>query len=342
VTNPQGPSHADHTVWARPADHMPPPGQPGCRPPAGNLTATGSKPSPRISMRGPLSIVLIAVIVVALAAGGMLAAELYARDTASGRVAASAECVVEDQVTVSFGWKPLLLQQMTGNYGPISITTAGNQIRGAKGMKAEVQIDNAHLDGSGESTGRIGVLKAAITWPANGVSQSVQDAIPLLRGFVSGARTHPTDGTIELQGALGSSIIVKPHVVNHAISLQVVRLTALGLTLPRDGVQSRLDAFTDRLAKTLPLGLHADTVQVTDSGMTAHFSTYNAAIDQGNSGQGGSGQGPPCNRGRVGRRHRRQPVRRGSPRTPGASVLPVVVPMANVREGRRPHKQVVG
>lgn len=109
-------------------------------------------------------------------------------------------------------------------------------------MKAAVEIDNVHLDGNDQSKGTIGVLDAAVTWPANGVTKSVQDAIPLLRSVVSGARTHPSDGTIELRGALGSSIIVKPQVVNNAISLQVVGLTALGLTLPRAGVQSELDA----------------------------------------------------------------------------------------------------
>ena len=238
---------------------------------------------------------------VSLVAGGLLAAELYARHTAEGRVAASAECVVGDKVTVSFGLKPLLLQHMTRDYGPISIITAGNQIRGANGMKAEVEIDNVHLDGNDPSKGTIGVLDAAVTWPSNGVTRSVQDAIPLLRSFVSGARTHPSDGTIELHGALGSSIIVKPQVVNNAISLQVVSLTALGLTLPRAGVQSELDAFTSQLAKDLPLGIHADTVQVTDEGMAAHFSTHRASIGPGDSGQDGSGQGAPCIRRRVGR-----------------------------------------
>ena len=256
---------------------MRPPGQPGCGPPPGGPTPNGPKPR-RISLRGPLSIVVIAVIVVSLVAGGLLAAELYARDTVNSRVAASAECVVGDKVTVSFGLKPLLLQHMTSDYGPISIITAGNQIRGAKGMTAEVLIDNVHLDGNDQSTGTIGVLDAAVTWPSSGVARSVQDAIPLLRSFVSGARTHPLDGTIELRGALGSSIIVKPQVVDNAISLQVVSLTALGLTLPRAGVQSELDAFTTQLAKNLPLGIHADTVQVTDEGMAAHFSTHSASI----------------------------------------------------------------
>jgi len=72
-----------------------------------------------------------------------------------------------DKVTVSFGLKPLLLQHMTSDYGPISIITAGNQIRGAKGMKAEVEIDNVHLDGNDQSQGTIGVLDAAVIWPSS-------------------------------------------------------------------------------------------------------------------------------------------------------------------------------
>lgn len=72
---PHGAPHTDHTVWARPADHMRPPGQPGYGPPPGSPTPKGPKPS-RISLRGSLSIVLIAVIVVSLVAGGLLAAEL--------------------------------------------------------------------------------------------------------------------------------------------------------------------------------------------------------------------------------------------------------------------------
>jgi hypothetical protein len=69
VRYPHWPPHTDHTVWARPADHLPPPGQPGYGPPPGGPTPTGPKPR-RISLRGPLSIVVIAVIVVSLVAGG--------------------------------------------------------------------------------------------------------------------------------------------------------------------------------------------------------------------------------------------------------------------------------
>ena len=76
--------------------------------------------------------------------------------------------------------------------------------------------------------------------------------------------TNPSDGTIELEGPLGS-IVAKPTVVDNGISLQVQELTGLGFTLPREAVQPALDAFTSQLTKNYPLGIHADSVQVTDT-----------------------------------------------------------------------------
>ena len=84
-----------------------------------------------------------------------------------------------------------------------------------------------------------------------------------------------------MQGALGS-ITAKPAVVDNGISLQVTELTGLGFTLPRETVQPALDAFTSQLTKNYPLGIHADSVQVTDSGVVSQFSTQNASIPKGN------------------------------------------------------------
>ena len=151
-------------------------------------------------------------------------------------VAAATECVVKDDVTVSFGASPFLLQHMTGNYGNISIETAGNQIRDAKGMKAQVNIDDVRLQSSGNSKGTIGALDATITWSADGIKQTVQDAIPLVGSFVTGVTTNPSDGTIELEGALGSSITAKPTVQDGGLALQVVNLDSHGFhPAARDG-----------------------------------------------------------------------------------------------------------
>ena len=47
-------------------------------------------------------------------------------------------------------------------------------------------------------------------------------------------------------------------------------------------MQSTLDAYTAKLTGNYPLGIHADSVQVTNSGVVSHFSTQNAAIPSGN------------------------------------------------------------
>ncbi len=230
----------------------------------------------------PLTIVLVVVIVVALVAAGVLAAELYARSRADDVVAAATECVVQDDVTVSFGASPFLIQHMTGHYSNISIETAGNQIRDAKGMKAQIDIDDVRLQNTGDSKGTIGALDATISWTADGIKQTVQNAIPILGSLITDVKTNPSDGTIELEAALGSSVTTKPTVKDGGIALEMVNLSGLGFTLPREMVQPALDTFSAQLTKGYPLGVKADDVTVSDTGVTAHFSTRNASIPAGN------------------------------------------------------------
>jgi hypothetical protein len=300
--------------WARPANQVPPGQQPpapepptqqiplqGYRapqnyPPPQNVppppsSDEGSAPPPKQGsfvtrlFRDPLSIVLVVVIVLALMVAGVVGAELYARSRADTVVAKAVECVVQDGAKVSFGASPFLLQHMTGHYGNISVSTAGNQLREAKGMKADIVIDDIRLEDKGNTKGTIGALNATITWTAEGIKETIQNSIPLVGSFVTGVTTHPSDGTIELEAALGS-IITKPQVVDNGISLEVQELTGLGFTLPREAVQPALDAFSSQLTKNYPLGIHADSVGVTDSGVTAKFSTQNATIP--------AGQQDPC------------------------------------------------
>jgi hypothetical protein len=278
--------------WARPANQVPPvppppqpqypqgaPGQPvPPQPPQQGPSLLG-----RIGklFRDPLSIVLVVVIVLALTAAGLLAGELYARSRADDVVARAAQCVVQDSASVSFGaLPPFLWQHVTGHYTNIHFETAGNQIRQAKGMKVAVAINDVRLEDSGNSSGTIGSLVANITWSSQGIKDTIQNAIPLVGAFLTGVSTNPSAGTIELQGALGS-ITAKPAIADNGISLQVTELTGLGFTLPRETVQPALDAFTDQLTKNYPLGIKADSVQVTDSGVVSQFSTQNASIPKG-------------------------------------------------------------
>ena len=277
--------------WARPANQpgpVPPPppqypqgppqGQPA--PPVGTDSSLPAKVTNLF--RDPLSIVLIVVIVIALVAAGVLAGELYARSRADSVVAKATQCVVQDNATASFGaLPPFLMQHISGHYTNIHIETAGNQVRQAKGMKVNLVINDVRLGDTGNANGSIGSLVANITWSSQGIKDTIQNAIPIIGSLVTGVTTNPSAGTIELQGPLGS-ITAKPAVANNGISLQVTQLTGLGFTLPRETVQPALDAFTSQLTTNYPLGIHADSVQVTDSGVVSQFSTQNASIPKGN------------------------------------------------------------
>jgi len=250
---------------------------PGGRPPQG----PGFVNKVKGIFRDPLSIVLAVVIVVALIAAGLLGGELYARSRADDVVSRIVSCVVQDDATASFGaLPPFLIQHMTGHYTNINIETAGNQVRDAKGMKVAIDIKDVRLEDTADSTGTVGSLAANITWSADGIKQTVQDAIPLFGSFLSGVTTNPSAGTIELEGALGT-ITAKPQVTNGGISLQVTNLTGLGFTLPREAVQPALDAFTAELTQNYPMNIKAERVEVTDTGVTSLFSTQNAKMPKG-------------------------------------------------------------
>jgi hypothetical protein len=259
-------------------------------PPAGpteRLAAPSQEPGPvkkqRRFLRDPLSILLVCIIAVSLVIAGLIGAELYARHVANNKVAEAVACEVRDQATASFGVTPLLLWQLaTQHFTNISVSTAGNQIRDAKGMKIDLSIKDVQLKSSADSKGTIGSLDATINWTADGIKQSVQTGIPVLGPFVtSSVTTHPADGTVELKGLL-DDITAKPVVSGNGLQLQIVTFNALGFSMPKESVQSTLDEFTSNLTKNYPLGIHADSVQVTSDGVVSHFSTQNASIPTGN------------------------------------------------------------
>ncbi|MEE2853070.1 MAG: DUF2993 domain-containing protein, partial [Actinomycetota bacterium] len=264
----------------------PPPPNPGAGQTERLTTAPGDEAAPgkkkRRFGRDPVSILLIFVIVFALIIAALIGAELYVRHTANNKIAQAVACEVKDQATASFGVTPLMLWQVaTKHYTNISVETAGNNLRDAKGMKLSINIKDVRLQDSANSKGTIGSLDATITWTSDGIKQSVQDAIPVLGPFVTNTvTTHPADGTVELKGML-DNITAKPVVSGTGLQLQIVHFNALGFTMPKESVQSTLDEFTSNQTKNYPLGIHADSVQVTDTGVTSHFSTRNASIPNG-------------------------------------------------------------
>lgn len=269
--------------WARPPQQSgpafpPPPPQNPQHPSAPPQEGSSLPAKFKKFFSDPLSVVLVAVIVVALVFAGLLGGELYARNRADTVVAGVVACVVQDDATASFGvLPPFLMQHMSGHYTNIRIETAGNQVRDAKGMKVNLDIDDVRVQDTPTSSGTVGSLVANIDWSADGIKQTIQGAIPLIGSFVTGVTTNASDGTIELEGALGS-ITAKPQVVDGGIALSVQKVTGLGFTLPREAVQPALDAFTAQLTQNYPLNIKADSVSVTDTGVQSRFSTQNASM----------------------------------------------------------------
>lgn len=224
------------------------------------------------------------VVVLAIVVVSLLGVELYIRHRAAHRVAAAVHCEVQDSAEVSFSTTPpMLVQYLAGHYAEISVQTAGNQVRDAKGMRIELDARDVRTQHTRDGKGTIGALDGTITWTSEGIKQSIHDAIPMLGSLVtSSVSTNPGDGTISLKGLLDSAVL-KPQIVDNGLSLQVVTLSALGHELQTDSVQRNLDELTAKATKNYPLGIHADSVQVTDTGVELKVSAHNSPISSAGS-----------------------------------------------------------
>jgi DUF2993 family protein len=213
--------------------------------------------------------------VLALVAGGLAGAELYARSRADSVLVEVAECVVKDGATISFGVNPpFLWQHITGHYTNISVVTEGNQVQDAKGMTADVTLKDVRLQGSADSKGTIGSLEATLTWKSAGIKDTVAANLPGVGNLVTGVSTDPAAGTIVLEAG-ENSVTAKPVVADGNLDLQVLDVTG---PLPKDAVQTALNDLTKKLNDNYPLGIHADSVEVTDTGVIGKFSSQNASI----------------------------------------------------------------
>jgi hypothetical protein len=251
----------------------PPPPRSGQDPPP----PPAAKKPRRSWLRDPLSLSLLAIIVVAVLVGGLAGAELYARHRVDGILVEVAECVVKDGATVSFGVNPpFLWQHVTGHYTNISVSTDGNQVQDAKGMQADVTVSDVRLQGSSDSKGTIGSLDATLTWTAAGIKDTVAANLPGVGSLVTGVTTDAAAGTLNLDAG-SITVTAKPVVNDGDLGLQVVDVTG---PLGKDTVQTALDELTAKLNAQYPLGIHADSVEVTATGVVGKFSTQNASIPQ--------------------------------------------------------------
>ncbi|MDM2422600.1 DUF2993 domain-containing protein, partial [Mycobacteroides abscessus] len=223
------------------------------------------------------SLVLIAVIVVAVALAAVLGIELYARQRTSSEVNAATSCLVQDGATASFGPMPLVLQYLGDHIDKLTIKTAGNQIAQAKKMTVAITVRDVSLKKTADSLGTIGRLDVEVSWPTAGITESARALVPgMLGSMVGDATTNESTGEVTLSAAGGlAQITTKPVIKDGMVTLQSENVSAF-IGLPREIIQPALDTFSKGLVGgQYPMGLKAQEVKVTNDGITVKLSSTN-------------------------------------------------------------------
>ena len=141
-------------------------------------------------------------------------------------------------------------------------------------MTADVILADVRLQDSGDSKGTIGSLDATLTWKSEGIKDTVVENLPGVGSLVTGVRTEPGADAIVLEAG-SNSVTAKPVVTDGDLNLQVLDVNG---PLPKDAVQTALNELTKKLNDNYPLGIHADSVEVTETGVVGKFSSQNASI----------------------------------------------------------------
>lgn len=240
-----------------------------------------TSPPPPAKKRNKQTIILVAVIVVALLVGSLAGAELYARYKAAGVLSNITDCLVQDGADVSFSVSPpFLWQYLSGDYTNISVATAGHQVQEAKGMTADVTLSDIKLKDAPDSKGTIGALDATLSWTSAGIKDTVAENLPVVGSLVTAVRTDAGAGTLILEAAGGTTVTAQPVVADGKLTLNVTDVTG---PFAKDTVQSALNELTTKLNDNYPLGIKADSVQVTSTGVVGTFSSRDATIPSGQS-----------------------------------------------------------
>jgi LmeA-like phospholipid-binding len=237
------------------------------------------QPPPPPTKRNRLSILLVAVIVLAVLVGIVAGAELYARHRAGNVLSGVTDCLVEDKADVSYAvTPPFLWQYLTDHYTDISVITAGNQVQEAQGMTADVTLRDIKLQDTTDSKGTIGSVTATLAWTADGIKETVAANLPVVGNLVTDVSTDAAAGTLIMEAAGGTSITAKPVVTDGNLELTVLDVTG---PFGKDTVQTALDELTEKLNDNYPLGIKADSIEVTDTGVVGKFSSTDATIPSG-------------------------------------------------------------
>ena len=221
---------------------------------------------------------------VSLVLAGLIGGELYARHDAQTKVAQAVACELNDQATASFGVTPLLLWQLaTNRFTNISVSTAGNQIRDAKGMKIAINIKNVDLDKrTSTSKGTIGSLVPPSTGRVMASNSLCRTQIPVLGpAVISSVITHPGRRHHRAEGHVGQHHR-QAGGIRQRVQLQISKFNPLGFTVPKETMQPYAGRVHLNADQELPAGHPRGQRSGHSYRCDQPFSTQNANIPAGN------------------------------------------------------------
>ncbi|MGW0044962.1 LmeA family phospholipid-binding protein [Rhodococcus sp. NPDC003348] len=207
-----------------------------------------------------ISLVVIVALVAVLIGG-----ELYVRHNVKQCMADQFQSQLGSQVDVGLSAKPVLLQAVDKKVPYITITSDDSSFGPAKDMHVVARVNDVDLTTSDTSGGTIGSSTADVDWSTAGIAATIQgEAFGTL---VTGVTSDQSAGTLQFQ-VLGNlaELTVKPTVSDGVVRVETIGAEIFGLGLPTDLVSGVVNILTSSL-QTFPLGMTAQSITVTDSGL---------------------------------------------------------------------------
>ncbi|TQF68555.1 DUF2993 domain-containing protein [Rhodococcus spelaei] len=209
-------------------------------------------------------VLTIALVVIVALVALLIGAELYVRHNVKQCMSSQFQSELGSQVDVGLSAKPVLLQAIDKKVPYITITSDDSTFGPAKDMHVKARVNDVDLTATDNSSGSIGSSTADINWSTDGILATIQ-AQPF-GNLVSGVTSDPTTGTLKFQVLGLAELTVKPQVNAGTVNVETVGAQVLGLGLPTDLVSGVVDVLTSSL-QTYPLGMTAQSMTVTDSGI---------------------------------------------------------------------------
>lgn len=226
------------------------------------LTDDTQPPAPRRNRRNILVVTSVAVVVALVAC--LVGGEFYVRHKVKSCLSSQFQNAIGTPVDVGLGATPVLVDLADKHISRLTVDSQGDQFGPAQGMKVHAVVRDIHLQGDDKRAGTIDSSEADVTWGSDGIADTLKQK---LAGTVSGVKTNSSDGTIEVDGILSSTLILKPTVDNGAVAVQTQSASIAGFGLPDELVDSVVKLLTSGLQQQYPIGMTVTAVQVTDSGV---------------------------------------------------------------------------